>query len=115
MGPSIRLAVVLVGVVATTGAVISTRSGDGQSGPRRSGSAPLHTKSSGVAAQARVDAFALVAKRIYAHEHAAVVGRSVVKHLSQNAALLRALRSGDLPKIRSEARQAVIPHEVRVR
>jgi hypothetical protein len=69
----------------------------------------------GVAAQARADAFAEIARRIYDHEHAPVVGRSVVKHLGADPALIRALRTGDRPLIRARARRTVIPHEVRVR
>jgi hypothetical protein len=119
--------VVLVGVVLAAAAVaaIATRSSDGQSRSSESGSAQRHSKNTdtlrsnractAVAAQARVDAFAAVAKRVYAQEHAAVIGRAVVKHLSQNAALLRAIRAGDLAKVRSEARRPVITHEVRVR
>jgi hypothetical protein len=69
----------------------------------------------GVAAQARADAFAEIARRIYDHEHAPVVGRSVVKHLGQDPTLIRALRTGDRALIRAHARRTVIPHEVRVR
>jgi hypothetical protein len=69
----------------------------------------------GVAAQARADAFAEIARRIYDHEHAPVVGRSVVKHLGEDATLIRALRTGDRRLIRAHARRTVIPHEVRVR
>jgi hypothetical protein len=69
----------------------------------------------GVAAQARADAFAEIARHIYDHEHAPVVGRSVVKHLDQDATLIRALQTGDRALIRAHARRTVIPHEVRVR
>ena len=42
----------------------------------------------GVAAQARADAFAEIARRIYAHEHASVVARSAVKHLGADQTLV---------------------------
>jgi hypothetical protein len=69
----------------------------------------------GAAAQARADAFAEIARRIYDHEHAPVVARSAVKHLGADPTLIRALRTDDRKLIRAHARLTVIPHEVRVR
>jgi hypothetical protein len=124
------VAITGLGLAATGLTILATRSGSAPSGSDRSSSvqSPLQPHSSRiagiarstcscshVAAQARVDAFAAVARRIYAQEHAAVIGRVVANHLDRNAALLRALITGDRAKIRSEARRPVIAHEVRVR
>ena len=81
----------------------------------RSQAATVVRSGAGVAAQARADAFAEIARRIYDHEHAPVVGRSAVKHLGADPILVRAMQSGDRALIRAHARRTVIPHEVRVR
>jgi hypothetical protein len=115
-------AVVLAAAVVTA---IVTGCGGGKSGSDKPSTAQVDTKPTraarsscacnDTAAQARLGAFVSVAKRIYAREHADVVGRVVAKHLSKNAALIRALRAGDRPAVRRLARGAVVVHEVRVR
>jgi hypothetical protein len=125
---NLRLVVVVIGLglAASAFGMLATRSGSAPSRSDRSSSVEPPSRRAGgnvgstcpcsdVVAQARVDAFAAVARRIYAQEHAAVIGRVVAKHLDRNAALLRALQTGDRAKIRSEARRPVIAHEVRVR
>jgi hypothetical protein len=102
------VAAVGLALVATGVGMSVTRSDPASTGTRQ-------TCSCGVAAQARLGAFVEVAKRIYAQEHAPVIGRVVARKLDQNAALVRALETGDRRKIRSEARKAVFAHEVRVR
>jgi hypothetical protein len=121
--PKVRLVAALVAVVPPATVVAVGAIGCGaQSASHRQSAATLRVKQIGgarscsdVAAQARLDTFVLVAKRIYGQEHAPVVGRVVAKKLSQNAALLRAVKAGDLARVRSEARRPVITHEVRVR
>src|SRR5439155_21345817 len=96
---------VLVAVVLAVGAVTVTVTGcgGGKAGSDKASQAQPTTKPTSTArstcacndtaAQARLGAFVSVAKRIYSHEHASVVGRVVAKHLSKNAALIRALRA----------------------
>jgi hypothetical protein len=113
-GARVGLIVVLAGAaLIATGAAIAILS-DGDR-PSEQAARPSGAPARMVAAQARADAFAEVARRIYDHEHAPVVARSTVKHLAQNLALLRALRTGNRAAIRAQARRPVIPHEVRVR
>jgi hypothetical protein len=99
------VAIVVVVVVAMAGHFDHVRSPAAAAVPPRAG----------VAAQARADAFAEIARRIYDHEHAPVVGRSAVKHLGADPILIQAMRTGNRPLIRAHARRTVIPHEVRVR
>ena len=121
--PKVRLVAALVAVLLAATAVAVGAIGCGaQSAAHRQSAATVRVKQTGrsrscsdVAAQARLDTFVVVAKRIYGQEHAPVVGRVVARKLSQNAALLRAVESGDLARVRSEARGPVITHEVRVR
>jgi hypothetical protein len=101
----------LVGVAGALVMLIATGCGDGQSGLKPTSA--THLKAA--RAQARVDAFAEVARRIYAHEHAPVVARKAIKRLETNLPLIRALESGNHRRIRALARQPVLGHEVRVR
>ena len=107
------IAAVAAAALIAAGAAIAIRSDSDRSG--KHAASPRGASAHMVAAQARADAFAEVARRIYHHEHAPVVARSTVKHLAQNVALLWALRTGDRAAIRAQARRPVIPHEVRVR
>jgi hypothetical protein len=92
-------------------AVTATGCGGGQPNSRGTSAGELQA----ARAQARVDAFADVARRIYAHEHAPIVARKAIQKLETNLPLIRALESGDHRRIRALARQPVLGHEVRVR
>ncbi len=107
--------IVVGGAIAAVTAVIALAGCSSDAKPTAgAATAPTPAPAANLA-QARVDAFAEVAQRIYAREHANVVGRTVASHLLRNAALMRALTTGDRRTIRAQARKPVITHEVRIR
>ena len=103
--------VAIVAVTVAALAATATGCGGGKSDSGGTSAGQLQA----ARAQARVDAFAEVARRIYAHEHAPVVARKAIQKMQTNSALIRALESGNHRRIRALARRPVLGHEVRVR
>jgi hypothetical protein len=110
LAPALALGAAIAALAAGVAAAL-----DGDHAPHRGCRCAGAPAQASIAAQARLDAFVSVAKRIYRLEYDGTLVHATARRIAANQALLRALSGGRLAAARKLAGRPVLRHEVRVR